>query len=308
MTVSEMIVEVYEMLGEPSDLFPYTAGTTTLDITTPGAIRILKWINRAYKRIINWKFPNGSQIRFPMQSGEMFFSSVVRTGTVVSAGASTVTLDSGVAAADDRYNGCLLAIVGGTGSGQSRLITDFTAARIASVNRDWDTTPDGTSLYEVYRRLYRFRDPAAADVSDHIALSPVDEIAAVLKVTDAGSLYDLTQGGRIETFSTSLENSGIPTCYITQNGILFDVYPDEARWYRLEYSKIPTELTALTDSPDVLDSFNEPILLYAQWIGLRRSQEWGGAYASKKDIEDLMSSLKSSLEMAFEREDIGASF
>jgi hypothetical protein len=44
-----------------------------------------------------------------------------------------------------------LTITGGTGSGQSRLITDWVSTTDTATVETWTTTPDNTSTYEVYR-------------------------------------------------------------------------------------------------------------------------------------------------------------
>jgi hypothetical protein len=306
MTVEDLVVETFEVLGEPSDLEIYTGGV--VDIAQPGTIKILKWINRAYKRIINWKFPNGSQVRFNVQSGEAYFSTKVLTGTASAGTSTTITLD-GLIAEADRYNGWLVEITGGTGAGQKRLIVDFYSSLLATVSHAWDVTPNATSVYALYKRRYWFREPTALDIIDNIEISPVNQIATVLKLSCPEDSEDLPQGSRTETYMTDTLNSGDPSSYIPLgDSILFDIAPDTVKWYRLEYSKIPDELTTLTQEPMIPASFHEALLLYTHWIGLRRSQEWGGAYSTKRDIEDLMSSLKTSLEQAFEREYIGASF
>lgn len=307
MTIEDLLVEVFEALGEPGDLEIYDTGTTTVNIALAGSVRILKWINRAYKRIVNWKFPNGTQARFPLENSELYFKTVVKSGTAASATSTTVTLDTGVEAEADRYNGWLIHITGGTGAGQKRLIVDFSAARVADVSHAWATNPDATSLYSLYKRRYFYRESTATDVSENIPLSPITQVATALKLSCPEDAEDIERGGRTETFMTDVLENGDPDGWIELgDSILFDINIDSERWYRLEYSKIPGDLTALTERPRVPESFHEPLALYAQWIGLRRSQEWGGAYSTKRDIEDLMSTLKTSLEMAFERDDIGA--
>jgi Tfp pilus assembly protein PilW len=68
-------------------------------------------------------------------------------GTVVDAGANTITFSSG-GAADDLYAGAMLRLVSGTGAGQSRLITAYDAAtRVATVDLDWDVLPDNSTTY-----------------------------------------------------------------------------------------------------------------------------------------------------------------
>lgn len=71
------------------------------------------------------------------------------TGTAVAAGSSSITLDSDAVAQADIYNGNLIVITGGTGAGQTRRIIDYTAARVATVDLAWVSTPNATSTYEL---------------------------------------------------------------------------------------------------------------------------------------------------------------
>lgn len=72
---------------------------------------------------------------------------VLRAATAAAGAASSITLDASAPATADLFNGYILAVVGGTGVGQARLITDYSAARVASVAPDWTVTPDNTSKF-----------------------------------------------------------------------------------------------------------------------------------------------------------------
>ena len=67
------------------------------------------------------------------------------------AGASTtITLAAGESATDDFFNGMLVRITGGTGSGQVRRITDYVGStKVATVDSAWATNPDNTSTYRI---------------------------------------------------------------------------------------------------------------------------------------------------------------
>lgn len=72
------------------------------------------------------------------------------TGTAQAGAAGTITLAAGASASNDFYNGCLVRIISGTGSGQRRWITDYVGAtKVATVDSNWITNPDNTSVYEV---------------------------------------------------------------------------------------------------------------------------------------------------------------
>jgi hypothetical protein len=75
-------------------------------------------------------------------------------GTAQAGGASTITLAAGADASDDEYNGYGIRITSGTGSGQSRMISDYVGStKVATVSSAWATQPDNTSVYEVFGRL-----------------------------------------------------------------------------------------------------------------------------------------------------------
>lgn len=75
----------------------------------------------------------------------------VRSGTAVSGGASTVTLEATVDIALNELAGLIIAITGGTGAGQKRVIASNTAgvSSVATVSTAWTTQPAADSTYEI---------------------------------------------------------------------------------------------------------------------------------------------------------------
>lgn len=71
------------------------------------------------------------------------------SGTAAAGAAGTITLATSASTTADLYNGMTVYIVAGTGIGQSRVIHDYSAARVASISPNWTTTPDTTSKYVV---------------------------------------------------------------------------------------------------------------------------------------------------------------
>lgn len=72
-----------------------------------------------------------------------------------------ITLDASASAVDDAYNGMVVRIDGGTGSGQIRQILDYEgSSKKAWVNRDWGTTPDNTSTFVVSEGTVFDKSPA----------------------------------------------------------------------------------------------------------------------------------------------------
>lgn len=77
--------------------------------------------------------------------------------TAQAGAASAITLASGASATDDIYKGMPITLDGGTGSGQTRVVTAYNGTtKVATVYPAWDTEPDATSEYSVLANaLYR---------------------------------------------------------------------------------------------------------------------------------------------------------
>jgi hypothetical protein len=79
---------------------------------------------------------------------------VDNSGTAQAGASGTITLASGASSTDDFYNGAVVKIQSGAGAGQSRRITDYVGStRVATVDSNWVTNPDNTSVYIVLGRI-----------------------------------------------------------------------------------------------------------------------------------------------------------
>jgi len=75
----------------------------------------------------------------------------IYSGVVISATSNSITLDSSAASYSGAYDPSLIAIVGGIGAGQSRLILEYNGSNhIALVDRDWKIIPDSSSDFIIY--------------------------------------------------------------------------------------------------------------------------------------------------------------
>ena len=74
----------------------------------------------------------------------------ITSGTAAAgSGATTLNLAASALAVNDVYNDMTVAITGGTGSGQSRTITDYIGATKIATVAAWSVTPDNTSTYTI---------------------------------------------------------------------------------------------------------------------------------------------------------------
>jgi len=93
---------------------------------------------------------NESKIVLDELPSEFYGVTAVLVGTAQAGASSTITLTSSASVIDDRYNNFTIIITGGTGSGQSKLITDYVGStKVATISGTWATNPDNTSVYSI---------------------------------------------------------------------------------------------------------------------------------------------------------------
>jgi hypothetical protein len=67
---------------------------------------------------------------------------------VAGAGGNEIKLDNNAEPTDDFYNGCVVALISGTGAGQARVVTAYSGGvRTCTVDTAWNTNPDNTTIY-----------------------------------------------------------------------------------------------------------------------------------------------------------------
>lgn len=143
-TVGETVLHITGTGADPADYkfevsarllddlcFPTTSGRG-LDVTATGEAGL--------------DFAN---VNVPL--GVVPIAAIVDNGTLQSATSTTAVLRSAASfGANNRPNGMTLYIYGGTGAGQSRIITAYTDATDTATVDTWTTTPDNTSTYIIY--------------------------------------------------------------------------------------------------------------------------------------------------------------
>lgn len=289
MTLSEIRDAVWQELGELPNCDPSTAtGKALLD----------GWINRGYKKIAFWKFGDGNQVRFSATEGEVFFKTVVVTGTVSSSTTSTVTLDSSAGSNDDQYNGWVLEI-----GSERRLIVDYDGGtRTATVAVAYDTAPTGA--YSLFKRFMKFAKSTDVGASENIILSSVSAVKEVQKLVLLDGEVEIVPATRTETFVGGLVSPARPSSYLRRGAqIIFDSPVDEELWIHMEYAKIPDDLVEDDDEPLLPETFHEAVMMWALWRGYKWTQETDMAYTTKQDLIDFMRTTKAPVDVATDRED-----
>lgn len=97
------------------------------------------------------------------------------TGTAQAGAARAITLAVGASAVDDFYNGMPIDLTGGTGAGQTNLITDYNGTtKVATVSKSWVTPPNATSIYAI-RANVQYR-PISASLESAALLCNYDGV------------------------------------------------------------------------------------------------------------------------------------
>jgi hypothetical protein len=150
----------------------------------------------------------------------------------------------------------------------------------------------------------KFAKSTDAGANENIILSSVSAIKEVQRIVCVEDQNELEPGQRTETFAGGLLSPGRPSSYIRRGTqIIFDCPADEALWYHLEYVRIPEDLTADSQEPEMPETFHEAIMMWALWRGYHWMQETEMAYSTKKDLIDFMATTMAPLELASEREE-----
>lgn len=128
------------------------------------------------------------------------------TGTAQAGSAGSITLAAGASATNDTYNGMVISITSGTGSGSSGIITDYVGStKVATVQKTTAAfTPDGTSVYSI---------------AANVAYKPVSDAFSSVSIyyNIDGVLHKVT--GCRGTFTVNGQVGEIPTLDFTMTGI-----------------------------------------------------------------------------------------
>lgn len=128
------------------------------------------------------------------------------TGTATAGGAGTITLAAGASAVDDFYNGMVITITSGTGSGHIGLITDYNGTtKVATVQASTATFVPGAS--------------SAYSIAANVGYQPVSTgfSSATIYFNNDGVLHKIT--GARGTFTLNSSVGEIPTIDFEMTGI-----------------------------------------------------------------------------------------
>lgn len=123
----------------------------------------------------------GIKVAFPtaqvVASSSTLGAPVIRSGTAQAGAAGSITLDASASATSNFYVPSLVFIRTNTGAGQARLIYSYNGStKVASVEPNWVTTPDNTSVFDILPV-----EPLVVDLlrANHATVDTFGEVATV---------------------------------------------------------------------------------------------------------------------------------
>jgi len=146
-TISGTATTTVNLYGVSSSLTDTSSGTTVNDETTS----VENTSDGVWDEILT-----GATHNISTSAGRRLrelAGTIVWSGTAQGPGTGTnqLQLDAGASGTDGAYDPSLIAIISGTGAGQSRIILEYDGAtKTATVDRDWKVNPDATSEFIVY--------------------------------------------------------------------------------------------------------------------------------------------------------------
>jgi len=212
----------------------------------------------------------------------------LRTGTAQTGASGSMTLDSGASPIDDYFNGCVLAITSGTGSGQARIISDYVGStKVASVAVNWATNPDNTSVFAIY--LPEGKQIGQADVvAYNNAAATSSGGRPEVNTTHFGGSALTQSGGRPEVNVSHFGGSAL-----TQSGGRPEVNTTHFGGSALTQSGGRPEVnTTLIEGSDATNQIRDSVVddatrIDASALNTLSSHDPGGTIASQTSVDDI---------------------
>ena len=281
MTLNEMVLEVWNLIGEPTDIDP-TDGTvnpdeSNVDIGTTGYQRILRTLNQAQIAIVTHKNVRGRQFRWKSGVSNVYSRLAPQAYEITVAGTKgDWTISTDFAGLDDSLNLHLVRV------GQT-------------VYRIVDSENDGTLSLD---------SPLESDVIEgaaiHTVAQPItlpDDLWIVHKIFDTSTQRELERSGRTDSFVELSDQGHSSQYHQVGNTVFFDrVDFDAEHNYLVIYKRMPLNMGPAQQT-ELPENFHWGLVLWACGWGYWRQQDAGERRNMRDEFEEFMR-LRQTEEMA----------
>lgn len=255
-TAEQMVQELFERIGEPSDLDPYDTDGTTIDTDSDGWVRMLRALNRGIASVASFRDPQtGRQFRFRDRHDWQYVTFTPASTTIDSAIAKGgQTVEFAASSGADAYNDYLIKV-----DNEVRLVVDDDGAGVYTVNKSFDRAHDsGATVY--YAPRYLTITTTGNKFIEVVSLYNLEEQAEVAR------------GERGDVFAHEATTEGDPRYYYRVGDKLYlDVVQfDDTQRFRVEFLKLPADMDAIDDTSGLPEAFDEAIVMWAVAWGFGR--------------------------------------
>ena len=276
MTAQQMVEEVWERVGEPSDLDPFQADGVTISTGSAGWLRTLRALNQGITAVASWRDPqSGRQFRFRNRHAWQYVSHSVSTSTLTAdAAKGATTLAFGASGTADARIDYVVKV--GT---EVRLVTDDDGAGVHTLNKSLDSAHSTGDEVEFAPRF----------VTIDTTTNKFVEVASVYN-TELG--VDVLPGDRGDVFTGRMTSAGDPRKWFrVGDRIYFDmVRVDEAQQFRVDYLRLPGDMVAVDDTSGLPEAFDEPVIMWTVGWGFGRILDPVNRAAARSEFTALMRS------------------
>ena len=270
MTVEEMVRDVFENLGEPTDL-AYVTADDVVDTTSDGWTRVIYALQRGLNAVSRWKNPRtGRRFRWPGST------SIIQrqVGTPVTGTVATGSTTQVVAADIDTYvDGYFVGWL---------FEYDDEVRRIAYSDSDSIVLTVALSSAPTAGTTYTLRRTSVA----------VTAASTVLRVIDALNGTELSLVRPESILPTTTPTYGDPTSYYQiGNRLYVDPVPEEG-YLTIECESLPTIQGTTDEEIDFPEEFLYAVILWATAWGFGRYMNPEMKITLRREFNDYMQSIQ----------------
>ena len=293
MTILNIVKEIFESLGEPSDLDFWNSTRTAANTSSVAWKRLVDVVNGGCLALSSWKWPNGRQIRMRHVEDVVYLKMNPVEG--VCSGVLPSSLE--MAGLEDGTNLQAGKLLVGEESGATGIVlwSSGTTLMLTGVEGSFVEGEKG----KLYQREWKFETVTAGYDPETVTGIPVltgkGAPIDVIGVYDVESGIALGETERQERYVSVGRNVVAPSSIQRiPRGFVLDTWPLEGAVVAVRFTRGPGVLgyTDTEAEPELPPQFHWGLVLWGKWWGLQRSLETNDAYAVRKDLESFMSQTR----------------
>ncbi len=293
MTILNIVKEIFEALGEPSDLDFWNSTRTAANTSSVAWKRLVDVVNEGCLALSSWKWPNGRQIRMRHVEDVVYLKMNPVEG--VCSGVLPSSLE--MAGLEDGTNLQAGKLLVGEESGATGIVlwSSGTTLMLTGVEGSFVEGEKG----KLYQREWKFETVTAG--YDPATVTGIPVLAGKGAPIDVIGVYDVESGialgetERQERYVSVGRNVVAPSSIQRiPRGFVLDTWPLEGAVVAVRFTRGPGVLgyTDTEAEPELPPQFHWGLVLWGKWWGLQRSLETNDAYAVRKDLESFMSQTR----------------